>query len=266
MVNNGLPEFGVCRLSIVPMRAEPSHRAEQVSQLLFGDHYEVHEISKDKRWLRIHMYYDQCEGWIDFRQHHPISREYYDYINRADFKITTDPSSTILYNKSPLMILMGSIIPISGSELFKMEEQFAFNGDSKSLGVKREADYLKTIAMKYLNAPYQWGGKSLFGIDDAGLVQMIFKICGYRLGRTVAEQARYGKSVASLADAQPGDLIFLNSGKGEPNHVGIYLENERIIHASGKVRIDHINEEGILNLDTKVYTHSLSEIRRVLAE
>jgi cell wall-associated NlpC family hydrolase len=164
------------------------------------------------------------------------------------------------------MILMGSIIPISGSELFKMEEQFAFNGDSKSLGVKREADYLKTISMKYLNAPYQWGGKSLFGIDDAGLVQMIFKICGYRLGRTVTELSRYGKSVASLADAQPGDLIFLNSGKGEPSHVGIYLENERIIHASGKVRIDHINEEGILNLDTKVYTHSLREIRRVLAE
>jgi cell wall-associated NlpC family hydrolase len=164
------------------------------------------------------------------------------------------------------MILMGSIIPISGSELFKMEEQFAFNGDSKSLGVKREADYLKAISMKYLNAPYQWGGKSLFGIDDAGLVQMIFKICGYRLGRTVTELSRYGKSVASLADAQPGDLIFLNSGKGEPSHVGIYLENERIIHASGKVRIDHINEEGILNLDTKVYTHSLREIRRVLAE
>lgn len=266
MVNNGLPEFGVSRLSIVPMRAEPSHRAEQVSQLLFGDHYEVHEVSKDKLWLRIHMYYDQCEGWIDVRQHHPISKEYYDYINRADFKITTDPTSTILYNKSPLMILMGSIIPISGSELFKMEEQFAFNGDSKSLGVKREADYLKAIALKYLNAPYQWGGKSLFGIDDAGLVQMIYKICGYRLGRTVAEQIRFGKPVANLVEAQPGDLIFFNSGKGGATHVGILLESEKIIHASGKVRIDHLNEEGILNVETKIYTHSLKEIRRVLTE
>jgi cell wall-associated NlpC family hydrolase len=248
------------------MRAEPSHRAEQVSQLLFGDHYEVHEVSKDKRWLRIHMYYDQCEGWIDVRQHHPITKEYYDYINRADFKITTDPTSTILYNKSPLMILMGSIIPISGSELFKMEEQFAFNGDSKSLGTKREADYLKAIALKYLNAPYQWGGKSLFGIDDAGLVQMTYKICGYRLGRTVAEQIRYGKPVARMAEAQPGDLIFLTSGKAGAMHVGIFLENEKVIHASGKVRIDHLHEEGILNVETKIFTHSLKEIRRVLSE
>lgn len=259
-------EFGVCRLSIVPMRNSPSHKAEQVSQLLFGDHYEVHEVSKDKLWLRIHVYYDQCEGWIDVRQHHAISKEYYDYINRADFKITTDPTSTILYNKSPLMILMGSIIPISGSELFKMEEQFAFNGDSKSLGVKREVEFLKTVAVKYLNAPFQWGGKTLFGIDDAGLVQMVYKICGYRLGRTVEEQMRQGRHVNGFAEALPGDLVFLSSAKGRTDHVGILLDSEKVIHASGKVRTDYLNEEGILNLDTRIYTHTLNEIRRIISE
>lgn len=259
-------EFGVCRLSIVPMRNSPSHKAEQVSQLLFGDHYEVHEVSKDKLWLRIHVYYDQCEGWIDVRQHHAISKEYYDYINRADFKITTDPTSTILYNKSPLMILMGSIIPISGSELFKMEEQFAFNGDSKSLGVKREAEFLKMVAVKYLNAPFQWGGKTLFGIDDAGLVQMVYKICGYRLGRTVEEQMRQGKQVNGFAEALPGDLVFFSSTKDHTDHVGILLDHEKVIHASGKVRTDYLNEEGILSLDTRIYTHTLKEIRRIISE
>ncbi|MBX2966003.1 MAG: C40 family peptidase [Cyclobacteriaceae bacterium] len=248
------------------MRSSPSHKAEQISQLLFGDQYEVHEVSNDKLWLRIHIYYDQFEGWIDARQHHAISKEYYDYINRADFKITLDQTSTILYNKNPLMILMGSIIPISGSELFKMEEQFAFNGDSKSLGVKREADYLKAVALKYLNAPCQWGGKTLFGIDAAGFVQMTYKICGYRLGRTIGEQFRQGKPVADFADTLPGDIMFFGSSEHHPDHVGILLEPEKIIHVSGKVRIDYVNEEGILNMDTKIYTHSLKAIRRVLSE
>ena len=103
-MSNDHNNFGVSRLSLVPMRTEPSDKAEQVSQLLFGDHYEVHEVSKDKNWLRIHVYYDQCEGWINAHQHHTVTREYYDYINRADFKITTDLTSSILYNKSPLLI------------------------------------------------------------------------------------------------------------------------------------------------------------------
>ncbi len=259
-------DYGVCRLSLVPMRSNPVHRAEQVSQLLFGDHYEVVESSKDKKWLRIVVYYDQSEGWIDIRQHHSITKEYYEYINRADFKITTDLSTSILYNKSPLLILLGSIIPISGAELFKMEEQFAFNGDSKSLGLKRDVEFLKTIARQYLNSPFQWGGKSPFGIDASGFVQMTFKISGYRLGRTVQEQARQGREVSSPEEALPGDLVFF-AAAGEKNaHVGILLEVDKVIHASGKVRVDYFNDEGILTMDTKVYTHSLTHIRRILSE
>ena len=151
-------DFGVCRLSVVPVRKDGAHNGEQVSQLLFGDHYEVVEISKDKKWLMVGVYYDQCEGWIDVRQHHSITKEHYDYINRADFKITTDLATSILYNKSPLLILIGSIIPISGSELFRMEEQFAFNGDSKTLGLKRDAEFLKIIAV---NAYFLWFGRNI---------------------------------------------------------------------------------------------------------
>ncbi|MBX2962616.1 MAG: C40 family peptidase [Cyclobacteriaceae bacterium] len=258
-------DYGVCRLSVVSMRANPTEKAEQISQLLFGDHYEVHEASKDKNWLRIHMYYDQSEGWINLQHHHSISRDYYDYINRVDFKISTDLTSSILYNKSPLIILMGSIIPISGSELFRMEEQFAFNGESKSLGVKREIDFIKNIALKYINAPNQWGGKNPFGIDASGFTQMVFKIGGYRLARSVEEQSRQGKAVESINHAIAGDLAFFTDHSGS-HHTGIILDKDKIIHAFGKVRIDHLNEEGILNLDTKIYTHTLVGIRRILPE
>ena len=265
-MNNEFPEYGVCRLSLVPVRAEASNKVEQVTQLLFGDHYEVLEKDATRGWMRIRINFDLYEGWIDSRQHHAVSPEYFDYINQAEFKITTDLTSSLLYHKSPQIVLMGSMIPISSSELFKMEEQFAFNGDSKNLGQKREFEFLKNIANKYLNAPYQWGGKTPFGIDCSGFTQMVFKICGYRLLRNSSQQANQGKLVKSIDQAKPGDLAFFKNAENEIVHVGILLEDDKIIHASGRVRIDHINEEGILNLETKIYSHQLASIRRILPE
>jgi hypothetical protein len=260
-------EYGVCRLSIVPLRLEPAHQSEQVTQLLFGEHYEVKEQDKERHWLKIKIYSDQYEGWIDARQHHPVSFEYFEYLHRAEFKITTDITSTMLYNKSPLMILMGSIIPISSSELFKMEEQFAFNGEAKNLGQKREFDYVKNIALKYLNTPYQWGGKSPFGIDCSGFTQMVFKICGYQLQRDSSQQGAQGKAIEELAKAQPGDLLFFSqSDDNKISHVGILLPERRIIHASGRVRIDLIDEQGIYDAETKNHTHVLRSIRRILPD
>lgn len=257
-------EFGVCRLSLVPVRADASHKAEQVTQLLFGDHYEIVDHASERKWLKIRIHYDQYEGWIDEKQHHAVAKEYYEYLNHAEFKITTDVSSSILYNKSRQMILMGSMIPISSSELFKMEEQFAFNGEAKNVGQKREYEFLKNAAMKYLNAPYMWGGKSSFGIDCSGFVQMVYKICGYMLLRDSSQQINQGKAVKALDQSKPGDLAFFKNKEDKINHVGIILEQDKIIHASGRVRIDHINEEGILNLESKIYTHQLAQLRRVM--
>lgn len=239
---------------------------EQVTQLLFGDHYEVVEASKDQKWLRIKINFDGYEGWIEALQHHAISIDYYNYLNRAEFKITTDLISSMLYNKRPQLILMGSMIPISSSELFKMEEQFAFNGEAKNLGQKREFDYVKSIALKYLNSPYLWGGKTPVGIDCSGFVQMVFKISGYTLNRDASQQISNGKRVASLAESLPGDLAFFKNAKNKTSHVGIILEEGQIIHASGKVRLDRISEAGIVHQDTKKISHQLQGIRRILPE
>lgn len=259
-------DFGVCRLSLVSVRKDPADQAEQVSQLLFGDHYTVLEQTENRKWIRIRIHFDQYEGWIDARQHQAIAQEYFDHINHAEFKITTDITSTLLYNKSPQMVLMGSIIPISSSELFKMEEQFAFNGEAKNIGQRREFDFLRTIASKYMNSPYQWGGKSPFGIDCSGFTQMVFKICGYKLLRDASQQVNQGKAVDSLSESRQGDLVFFQNEEGRVSHTGILLAENKIIHASGKVRVDSINEEGIQNVETRIYTHRLSAIRRILAE
>lgn len=258
-------EYGVCRLSVVPVRMEASDRSEQVSQLLFGDHYEVIFKTADRKWFRIRTYFDQYEGWIDRKQHHGISYEYFDYLNRAEFKITTDVTSTILYNKTPLMILLGSMIPISSFELFKMEEQFAFNGEAKNLGQKRDYEFLRGIAFKYYNTPYLWGGRTPFGIDCSGFTQMVFKISGYKLFRDSWQQANQGKYFGSVNEGNPGDLVFFKGDEDQVNHVGILLEAGRVIHASGRVRVDHVDDRGILEGETKMYTHTFSHVRRIIA-
>jgi hypothetical protein len=232
---------------------------------LFGDHYEVTGLSQDKQWTQIRIYFDQVEGWIPYQQHHAIASEYFDQINTADFKITTDVCSTILYKKTPLSILMGSIVPISQSELFKMEEQFAFNGESKSLGQKREFEFLKLIALKYLNAPEMEGGKTPFGIDGLGLVQMVHRICGYSLAHSVESLQRHGKKVEE-SSVKTGDVVFLSSLQQTRKSVGLLMEDGKILHVDGRVKLDACSNRNVIDTENKQPSHSIDSFRRYLNE
>ncbi len=255
-------ERGVCRLSVVPVRKESKDVAEQVTQLVFGDHYSITKKSKNGKWLCIENAFDGYVGWIDAKQHHPISEEYFDQINMSVYKVSLELVSSILYKKKPLHIVLGSILPLSNNELFKMEEQLAFNGESKSLGQKREFEFVKKIAKMYLGAPYQWGGRSPFGIDCSGFSQMVYKICGYSLPRDASQQELQGHAV-HYSERLPGDLAFF----GEPGaitHVGIVLEDSDIIHASGVVKIELLNADGIW--DGNSTTHPLVSIKRFLVD
>jgi len=258
-------EKGICRLSIVPVRAEASDASELVTQLLFGDHYEITSISNDSKWIKIKIYFDGYEGWIDRKQFHFITDEYFDQINNSDYKICTDLTANILYQKNLLPVTMGAIIPISTNEIFAIEEHLGFNGEAKSLSARRDFEYLKNTAKKYLNAPYLWGGKSPFGLDCSGFTQIVFKICGYNLHRDASQQVEQGKIVEGLPEALPGDLAFFRNEHKKVTHVGILLDNQEIIHASGKVKIDFLDENGIFNAEQKRYTHYLTDIKRVLA-
>ncbi|HHL51918.1 MAG TPA: hypothetical protein ENJ39_00950 [Flammeovirgaceae bacterium] len=258
-----LNEKGVCRLSAVPVRVKPLDSAEMVTQLLFGDHYSVFEENNRGTWVRIKMHFDGYEGWIDRKQHYPISEEYFNQINSTDYKVCLDKTATILFRKQTLTILIGSVLPIAANELFKMEEQLAFNGESKSLGEIWGFDRLKQVAFRYLHAPYLWGGRTPFGIDCSGFTQIVFKICGYHLERDSPMQARQGTAVKTLRQAEPGDLCFFGS-KTKITHVGLLLEDNRIIHASGQVRIDDLTEDGIIHSESGVKTHNLNCIRRII--
>lgn len=256
-------EAGVCRLSIMPVRRDPSHQSEMVSQLLFGEHYLIVAFSENKEWAKIINFYDAYEGWIAVNQVNEISKEYYDQISHSDYKICLDVTNTILLGKVPSTICIGSIIPITSNELFNMEEKLAFTGDSKSLSQQREIEFILGIAHKYLNTPYLWGGRSPFGIDCSGFVQMVFKIGGYKIPRDCSMQITKGIDV-KLEESKPGDLVFIHNKDGKMDHVGILLEDHKIIHASGKVRIDQLDEKGICHQSTRIYTHFNPIIRRIV--
>lgn len=257
---------GICRLGIVPVRADHSDKSEMVTQMLFGEHYTILEIGSDEKWCKVKIHYDGYEGWIDVKQHQFISKAYFDQINNSDYKISLDLSSTLLYKKHPIMVVMGSVLPISTNELFKIEEQLAFNGEAKSLSQKRGFDFIKQVALKYLNSPYLWGGRSPFGIDCSGFTQIVYRINGYYLARDSSEQYKQGEVIQDVDNTKPGDLAFFQNDKGDIVHVGIILEDHKIIHASGKVRIDLVDDEGIKDADRGIYSHQLAGFQRIIRE
>lgn len=255
---------GVCRLSIVPVRREPADTAEQVTQLLFGEHYEVIDESADGKWYKIRMVWDGYEGWVDVLQHHSIGQEHFEQIDAVDYKICLEVTSSILYRKRQTPIVLGSVLPLSPNELFQMDEQLAFNGDAKSLSQRRDFEFVRQVSLRYLGAPYQWGGKSPFGIDCSGFTQMVFKLAGYKLARDAYQQALQGEKVEAVTSAQPGDLAFFSHDGLKISHVGVILEENKIIHASGQVRKDELGEDGIYHRDSKKKTHALHSLRRML--
>ena len=255
--------YGVLRLSMVPMRANPSDGSEMISQLLFGEHYMVLEESEDKKWLLIQNAFDTYEGWIDKKQHHHISKDYFEQISETEYKICTDLITKILFKQQINHIVAGSVLPLLNNPIFKDEENVAFNGTAKSLYQKWTSAAILNQAIKYLNAPYLWGGRTPFGIDCSGFTQIVFKTGGFNIPRDSSQQILKGKEV-SFNERTAGDLAFFTNNEGKMNHVGMLMEDGRIIHASGKVRIDLLDEKGIKNVEQNIYTHHFFKLKRII--
>ena len=253
---------GICRLSVIPVRAEGNDRSEQVTQLLFGEHYEV--LEKKEKWIRIRIYYDSYEGWIDHRQFTPISEEYFAEINTSHYHYCLEPSAKLTFRDQSFIVVKGSVLPITSDEIFSDSRELQYPGKTKPCGLRGSWDFLKQEALSYLNAPYLWGGRTHFGIDCSGFTQMVFRLAGYEISRDASQQVMQGIAVEDISGVQPGDLAFFASESGAITHVGMALEDKKIIHASGKVRIDKLDGEGILDEETNTYTHTLSGIRRFL--
>ncbi len=252
--------FGICNLAIVPMRAEPSDKSEIVSQVLFGEHFEVTE--QKAQWTRIRLQYDDYEGWIDTKQFQPISQADYDQLSADPIVLNGDLIEYVTaQNNFLLPIPLGASLSFLNHESINVQN-FDFEG-LKTNGIKPKSNIISTAFM-YMNAPYLWGGKTPFGLDCSGFTQMAYKLNGYKLLRDASQQATQGDALSFIEESEPGDLAFFDNEEGRITHVGIIMENNYIIHASGKVRIDRLDHLGIYNAETNRHTHKLRVIKKYI--
>ena len=252
--------FGICNLGIVPIRSEASDKSEMVSQLLFGDAFKI--IETTPKWTKIQTAFDTYEGWVDNKQFQEITENQYQILENSENVLNGELIDFISYNMNQLMpIPLGSSLNfLDINEINKAN--FQFEG-KKECGIKPKDNLLKT-AFLYLNAPYLWGGKTPFGIHCSGFTQMVYKLNGYKLLRDASQQAIQGEALSFIEESEPGDLAFFDNDEGNIIHVGIMMENNYIIHASGKVRIDRIDHLGIYNVDNGRHTHKLRVIKKVI--
>jgi len=254
-------KYGIAGLSIIPLRKEASHRSEMVSQLLFGETYEV--VQEQNNWLLIKCNYDDYEGWIDANQHQELNEKDFLNITGNDAGVALELVSSAASGYHSIPVTCGSSLPFFDGMNFKIgKEKFIYNGQAIQSEAKNTA-LLERVAMRYLNAPYLWGGRSPFGIDCSGFTQVVYKFAGVKLLRDAYQQAEQGAVINFIEEAQPGDLAFFGNETGKIIHVGMILKDNRIIHSSGKVRIDKIDHFGIHNAETKKYSHQLKVIKRV---
>ena len=254
--------FGICNLSIIPVRAEASDTSEMTSQMLFGEHFTI--LEKGKYWSKIQISFDGYEGYVDNKQYEEISENLFHQLATKESMYSGEIIDFITSAKNDLITIpLGSSLPnFTNNEIVINANKYFYDGAVFS-GLLNKNEIIQK-AFTYLNTPFLWGGKTPFGIDCSGFTQMAYKLCGYKLCRDSKQQAKQGEVLSFIEESEPGDLAFFDNEEGEIIHVGIILNDYHIIHAHGKVRIDTLDHSGIFNADLQKHTHKLRVIKKLI--
>jgi gamma-D-glutamyl-L-lysine dipeptidyl-peptidase len=226
---------------------EASYRSAIVSQAVLWEKIEL--LEKAKQFSRI-VCEDGYAGWISNHQVCAVS-DLPDELkmvskNRAGIYESPNLSAPVIREAGA-----GSYLPV-----IKLEGEWVSTvlPDGKSgwlfgdafteiSGDRRES--LLKLSLRFLGVPYYWGGKSAKGLDCSGFAQLLHKLVGISIRRDSPMQFEDTKFVSeNPLDGQPGDLLFFTEEGNRITHVGVKLENEKIIHARGMIRINSLASDG----------------------
>jgi cell wall-associated NlpC family hydrolase len=248
----------ICENVFVPLRAAPSHKSEMLSQVLFGEKYCISDRAGS--WIKVETRFDKYSGWLDTAHlQHSVSKN--------DTKGAVLNRSLLCHknDKTKMVLEAGCEIfnPDYENKTFLVGENVYKTTDEFGPGYVSAGESIPETAMKFINSPYIWGGRIPSGIDCSGLTQLVYKIHGIAIARDSYLQAEEGKNIDFIDEAKAGDLVFFDNDRKKISHVGMIIARGLVIHASGRVRIDSIDHQGIYKPETGGYSHHLRMIKRI---
>jgi len=254
-------ETFICENVFVPLRSGPAHRSEMLSQVLFGEKYNV--IDKTGHWLKIETQFDNYQGWIDLNhiQHTEDNDK-----DKSQGHVLNCSLLCFKNDETKLVLEAGCEIynPDFDNRKFTIGNNIYTTDNEFNNSYIVSSDSFADLAMKFINSPYIWGGRIPSGIDCSGFTQLVYKVRGIAIPRNSWQQAEAGTNVSFIDEAMPGDLVFFDNERGRISHVGMMLSRGLVIHASGRVRIDTIDHQGIFKHEIGGYSHYLRTIRRIV--
>lgn len=266
-------DFVINNCPVTPVREEPSEAAEQATQLLFGEVCEV--VDHLPGWTKIRSTMDGQTGWVSAKMVTPVSEEAKKQWGDETMGVVAVPMAvaTDIATGEKRMLTIGTRLPNYANGTFiVLEKQYQIDPscvyEIKGERLEVKGEEVVRVAKSLLNVPYLWGGKNMMGFDCSGFVQTVYSVFGIQLLRNAREQITQGEVVNSLAESQPGDLVFFDHSDRDPNatkisHVGMLISPTQVIHCSGCVHIDRIDEMGVYLSNGKM-THHLVQIKRYL--
>ncbi len=255
--------YGITLLSVVSLYHEPGAESPLLVQLLCGTHFRIKE--RRSRFSRVELEESSLQGWIRNNQYTTVEEEFFTHhcLNKERRYSNDLIGHGIMPQNGQLVpLLMGSRVD------FLQELGLEYEGETVSVPTLEKSEairkHLVDSALTFLKAPEFIGGRTPFGIDAPGLVQLVYRIYGISLPFAAREQARKGEVLSFLEESQPGDLAYCESKGGDISHVGILLGNNYILHTHGQVRVDRIDHTGIFDVQRRRYSHTLRVIKTLL--
>ena len=271
-------DYVITRCPVAPVREEPSHAAEQATQLLLGEVCEV--VERRSGWIKIRSTMDGQVGWVTASMLGSISqatvRQLDEHRETHGEGVVAIPMAvaTATQTGQQLMLTIGTRLPQYANGTFQLlDQQYLIDSacvyqTKRADGTKLTGQDLVRVARSLMNVPYLWGGKNIMGYDCSGFTQTVYSVFGINLLRNAREQVTQGQTVKSLAEAQPGDLVFFDHADRDPkatriSHVGMLISQTEVIHCAGYVHINKIDDMGI-RLSNGKLSHHLAKIKRYI--